>query len=485
MRVLFVSSEVAPFSKTGGLGDVAGALPRALVELGIDVTIVTPRYRGIRPENWGFARRLRTLAVPIGATLTDVTLFEGRLPGSRAQVFMVDCPTAFDRDGLYGVDGQDHPDNAWRFALLSRAALEIARTISGEPDVVHAHDWQAGLACHWAKQAAVPPATLLTIHNLAFQGLFPKETLDVIGLGWDGFHPGGFEFYGQLSLLKAGIVASDALSTVSPRYAREIQTPAFGCGFEGVLAERKAILRGILNGIDTHVWNPAQDPHLAKPYHAAALEGKADCKRALQKRLGLPARGDVLLLGAISRLTHQKGCDLLLEIADALTALDVQVAVLGSGDATLQSGLRSVAQKHPNKIAVEIAYDEGLAHQIEAGADAFLMPSRFEPCGLNQMYSLRYGTLPIVRATGGLDDTVVDWDGVHESGTGFKFDELTGKALFEVIRHAACAWQVPKRWRSCMLRGMRQDFSWGASARRYAQLYEEITRGSVSARRRA
>jgi starch synthase len=480
MNVLFIASEVAPLSKTGGLADVAGALPRALAAEGVRPVVVSPCYGTIDPARFSLARRLRTLPVPLGEDSVEVGIYEGRLPGGAVPIYLVDHPPSFARAGLYGQDGADYPDNARRFALLSRAALEIARSFAGWPDVVHAHDWQAALACFYLKRGllagAPPTGAVLTIHNLAFLGLAPKEVVGELGLGWDAFTPDGLEFYGQVSLLKAGLVWSDRLTTVSARYAREIQTPEYGCGLDGLLRSQGRKLQGILNGVDYDVWDPAHDRLLPHRYSAADLAAKAECKRELQRRFGLAQRGDVLLLGSVSRLTDQKGFDLVAAAGDQLARMDLQYVLLGSGDRQLEQRLQTMAARHPSRLAVKLAYDESLSHLIEAGADAFLMPSRFEPCGLNQMYSLRYGTLPIVRATGGLDDTVVDFDAPTRSGTGFKFDEATPQALVEAVGRAVRDFADQEAWRAGMTNAMQQDYSWRASARQYAYLYEDVVR---------
>jgi starch synthase len=465
MNVLHVASEVAPLAKTGGLADVCSALPKALTEHGVRVTLVAPRYAFIDPDRFSLARRLRTLG--------DCTIYEGHLPGSNVGLYLVEHPPSFGRSGIYGEAGKDYPDNAQRYALLCRTALEICRTFTTWPDVVHAHDWQTALVCFMLARGWLPGAprtpTVLTIHNLAFLGLAPKTVVDELGLGWDAYNPEGFEFFDQVSLLKAGIVWATHITTVSPRYAREILTPELGVGLDGFLQKHAHKLTGILNGVDYHVWNP-------KHYSAADLSGKQRCKHDLQRHFGLPARGEVLLLGSISRLTEQKGFDLVTALADQLGALDIQYVVLGSGDHALEAKLKQMAARWPSKFAVKIAYDDALAHRIEEGADAFLMPSRYEPCGLNQMYSLRHGTLPIVRATGGLDDTVVDIDAQSHTGTGFKFEEYTPGGLLGAILRAMRLWQNRSAWREAVLRAMRQDFSWHESARQYALLYEQVRR---------
>ena len=463
MNVLHICSEVAPLAKTGGLADVCGSLPKALTDFGVRATVVAPRYASIDPERFSLARRLRQVG--------GCTIYEGRLPGSTVALYLVDHPGYFGRGGLYGEAGKDYPDNPQRFALLCRTALEICRTLTTWPDVVHTHDWQTALACFMLARGwfadAPPTPSVLTIHNLAFLGLAPKSVVDELNLGWDAYTHDGLEYFDQVSLLKAGIVWASHITTVSPRYSREILIPELGGAMAGLLQQHAHKITGILNGVDYHVWSPRR-------YSTADLSGKQRAKHDLQREMGLPARADVLLFGSISRLTEQKGFDLITELADHLGALDIQYVVLGSGDHALEAKLKQMAARWPSKFAVRIAYDDALAHRIEEGADAFLMPSRFEPCGLNQMYSLRHGTLPVVRATGGLDDTVVDIDAHSHTGTGFKFDDYEPAALMQAILRAMRLWTDRVAWREAVVRAMRQDFSWHESARQYALLYEQL-----------
>ncbi len=478
MRVLHVASEVAPFSKTGGLADVLGALPRAQARLGADVTIVTPRYRSVDPQRFGFARWLRTIPVPLGTEVVDVGVYEGALPGGAGvRVLLIDHPPSFDRDGLYGTAAGDYPDNARRFTLLGRAALAVAAHLEIWPHLLHGHDWQAGPALIYAQHAGGdlrPPATVFTLHNLAYQGIFPESTVDELGFPRSLWHPGGFEFYGNLSLLKAGLVLADRVTTVSPTYAKEIQTVEHGMAMDGVLRSLAGKLVGIVNGVDYDVWSPEHDPQLARAYSREDLSGKRACKTALQRELGLQIKPETPLCGSISRLAFQKGFDLVLEALPQLLEEDVQYVLLGTGEPALETAFRELAARHKGKLAVRIAYDDQEAHRIEAGADLFVMPSRWEPCGLNQMYSLRYGTPPIVRATGGLDDTIVDYEPRSRSGTGFKFGAYSKDALAETWRRALAAYRRPEEFRALQKRGMAQDFSWTASARRYVELYERV-----------
>jgi starch synthase len=480
MHILHVASEVAPYSKTGGLADVLGALPRALAALGHEVTVVTPRYRSVDPERFGLARRLRGLATPLGGDTVPVGIYEGQASSTpRVRVFLVDHKPSFDRDGLYGDAGGDYADNARRFALLGAAALALAAEFGAWPDVVHGHDWQSGPAMLYARRRwsdLRPPRSVFTLHNLAFQGLFPERVIDELGLPRDVYTPDGYEYYGQVSFLKAGLALADRLTTVSPSYAREIQTPEHGLGMDGLLRARAAVLSGILNGADYDVWDPSKDVQLPATYSADALAGKRTCKAALQRELGLPERADVPLCGSISRLTDQKGFDLVLGALPELLArgAELQYVVLGSGDPALEQEFRELAARHQKRLAVRIGYDERLAHRIEAGCDLYVMPSKFEPCGLNQLYSMRYGTPPIVRATGGLDDTVIDFDARTRSGTGFKLERYETGALVDAWQRALSAYHSDD-FLPLVKRAMAQDFSWTRAAHAYDRLYRSLS----------
>ena len=469
-QVLFVTSEIAPWVKTGGLGDVAAALPAALADAGVDIRVLVPYYPALRQA----VPAARTIASfgNFGAHFADSALHETHV--GKLSLLLLDCPAYFDRPGnpYLAADGRDWPDNHLRFGLLSRVAAWLGSDeshLAWRPDVIHGNDWQAALTA--AYQRLLPgrrAGSLLTIHNLAFQGLFDRTTLPQLGLPDDAWHMDGVEFFGHLSFLKAGLQMADAISTVSPTYAREIQTDSEGMGLAGLLRHRSAVLHGILNGIDTAEWNPATDRYLKHRYDAQHIVAKAAGKRALQLELGLPTRDDLPLFGVVSRLTQQKGLDLVTALADRFPALPAQLAVLGSGDVQLEQAFRQAAARHGKHIAVRIGFDEGLAHRIEAGADAFVMPSRFEPCGLNQMYSLRYGTPPVVRATGGLADTVTD--GVN----GFVFAEADSDSLLATLRRAIALWHDRPRWRRLQLAGMSVDHGWSEPARRYQQLYATL-----------
>jgi starch synthase len=484
MRVLMVASEAAPFVKTGGLADVLGALPTALARAGEAVGVVVPRYRtAVLPSDPSGRRTLGPMQIAVGPNLFTITI-EEVTTSDNVRYFFIDCPLLYDRPGVYNLAGADYPDNHIRFAALAQAALAIARWIF-PVDIFHAHDWQGGLlGAYLRSRLAHDPTyfgarTVFTIHNIGYQGLFPASTLTGLGLTTAQFHPEGLEYWGQLNFLKAGIVWADAITTVSPTYAHEIQTPAFGFGLEGALSARADKLTGILNGVDYGEWNPETDAYLPKRYSAQEtdggagggnLPGKCECKLGLLSELGLPHTAEDLkrpLLGVVSRLATQKGLDLVVELGAWLAAQGVFLAVLGSGDAALEADFLDLAVAHPNRFAVRIGYNNALAHRIEAGADLFLMPSRYEPCGLNQMYSLRYGTVPVVRATGGLDDTV-------DENTGFKFREPTALAFAAALRQALSAYRNPEAWTKLMRNGMACDFSWDASAKQYRRLYDSL-----------
>jgi starch synthase len=459
------------------LGDVAGALPKALGRRGHDVRLIMPLYRAVD----GRQHRLRTvidgLGIPAASGSLAIDVLEGNLAGG-VPVYFVRHDPSFDRDGLYQtVSAQDYPDNAERFALFCRAVLEVCRRVDFQPEVLHANDWQTALLPVYLKTALRDDpffqrtATVFTIHNLGYQGLFPPEVLPRLMLPWDLFTPAGLEFYGKGNLLKGGLIFADLLTTVSPRYSREIQTADRGVGLDGVLRVRKGDLFGVLNGIDPEEWNPAGDPHVAAHYTADDLSGKARCKADLQRRFKLPVRAAMPLFGVISRLTGQKGLDLLRDILEIVMALNVQLVLLGSGDKEIETAFREAAAKYSSKLAVRIGFDVPLSHQIEAGADLFLMPSRYEPCGLNQMYSLAYGTIPIVRATGGLDDTVVQFDPVTGQGNGFVFEEATTDAFLQAIWQALALYREKTLWSRLVTNAMAADFTWERSAKEYEQLY--------------
>jgi len=486
-RICFVTPEAVPFVKTGGLADVAGALPRALHEAGCDVAVVVPAYRAIDRQKFGF-RPIGAGSVPLGPARVDVQFFAGRFPDSTVPVYLVGSGPFFDRPGLYGEAGADYQDNLERFTVFGRGVLALLRHLAWSPHVLHCQDWQSALLPVWLRVEPRDPvvadtATLLTIHNLAYQGLFPSDRLPAAGLGWDLFTLHGIEFYGKINLLKGGIIFADLLSTVSEQYAREIQTPEFGSGLEGVLQERAADLIGILNGVDYATWDPAIDPHIPARYTPQDLSGKQTCKAHLQRSQGLAVDARSPLLGIISRLADQKGLDLVAATLDAILGLGAQFILLGTGDPRYHSLFQTMRDSHPHTVAITLGFDEGLAHSIEAGADIFLMPSRYEPSGLNQLYSLRYGTVPVVRKTGGLADTVVDAtpDAIARgSANGFVFEPYTPDAFLEAVRRALRAFRDPRVWRQLQQVGMRQDFSWARSAARYVEAYRRAIRGRKS-----
>ncbi len=460
-----VSSEAAPFAKTGGLSDVIGALPSALRNVGHEVAVLLPRFA----QTMGFPMRRiwSALRVNLGPDSYTCSVFQSEQDPT---FLFLDYPEFYDRRGLYNDANGDYPDNHLRFGLLSRASLEVIRHIF-PAQILHCHDWQAGLAPLYIKLLAGDPTfagirTLLTIHNLGYQGLFPPVALRELGLPASTFRPEGLEFYGNVGFLKAGLQYADALSTVSARYAEEIKTREYGFGLDGLLRSRERDLYGILNGVDYSRWNPETDPYIPERYSAQDLSGKAACKRALLKEFGLP-ESEQPLIGIVSRFTGQKGSDLISAIGDRLFQQDVNMVALGSGEKIFEEMFTSLASRFPQKVGVRLGFDEALAHRIEAGSDMFLMPSRYEPCGLNQIYSLRYGTVPVVRATGGLDDTV-------DAETGFKFNEYHSEALLACVQSALHAFQDASAWKKLVTTGMARDFSWDASARAYSVLYNKL-----------
>jgi len=484
-----VTSEAVPFAKTGGLADVCGELPAELERLGHQAAVILPAYRQTRYCGLPLEPLGIDFIVPIGSKTVAGRLLASRLPGTQVPVYLVERDEYYDRDQLYRENGRDYDDNCERFVFFSRAALEAIRLLELKVDVIHANDWQTGLVPAYLKieYRRLPRyeriGCLFTIHNMAYQGQFWHWDMLLTGLDWKYFNWRQMEFFSQLNLLKTGLVFADAINTVSPRYAEEIQTPRFGCGLEGVLQSRREVLSGILNGIDQDRWNPATDPHLAVNYDVDSVgSGKPVCKAALQDEMGLPCRSDVPLVGMIGRMDAQKGFDLAAEvIARWADTADLQWVILGTGEESLERRFRDLAKRYPHKVAARLAFSDGLAHAIEAGADMFLMPSRYEPCGLNQMFSLRYGTVPVVRETGGLADTVVDAGPTaiaDRTATGFVFREDDPQALRETLGRACDAYRQPALWAQLVDTGMRQDWSWRRSAGEYVRLYERILHGS-------
>ncbi len=477
MRVLFVSSEVAPFSKTGGLADVSGALPAAVARAGAEVRVVTPLYRSVREGDWEL-RPAGEVGISRGDAGERCFVWEARLPEDGPPVWFVDDPPSFDRPGLYGEAGRDYPDNLRRFVRFCAAAMEWATTSGWVPDVVHCNDWQTALIPVYARTVAGSAwegvGTVLTVHNLAYQGLFPAHQFALLGLPGHLYAPEYLEFWGQVNLLKGGLVFADVLSTVSETYAREIQTPELGCGLDGVLRRRAHDLYGILNGVDYSVWDPRHDRYIPARYGPEDLSGKAVCKAALQREVGLREQPGVPLFGMVSRLVEQKGVDLVAACLDRFPAAGAQLVVLGTGDPAYEEQLRRAGERHPGWVAVRLGFDERLAHWIEAGCDAFLMPSRYEPSGLNQLYSLRYGTVPVVRRTGGLADSVVDATPEaldRDEANGFVFDAYSPEAFWGAVQRALAAYRDPVTWGKLVRAGMAADFSWDRAARRYVELY--------------
>ena len=488
MKILFVASEVVPFAKTGGLADVAGALPKALKRLGHDVRIIMPRYRAVDVKTFQLKKALERLVVTVGEKTVHASVYEAPIPKTTIPTYFIDQPAYFDRDGLYQDKGIDWPDNLERFSCFSQATLAALPQLGWQPEIILCHDWQTSLVCahlaltHAQDRFWQSVGTVLTVHNLAYQGLFPKTAWPSTNLPTHAFSVEGLEFYGQINCLKAGLVYADVLTTVSPTYAKEIQVPEFGCGLDGVLTSRRDELVGILNGIDPEEWNPKTDASLPARYGVEEVAGKSLCKRALQRQLKLPDR-HVLLIGMIQRLAEQKGIDIFVQAAAELFALQLQIVILGTGDPTYQEKLEALAKRFPDQLSVNLKFDNALAHQIEAAADAFLMPSRFEPCGLNQMYSMRYGAVPIVRRVGGLADTVLDVSPKTlqtHTATGFVFEEYSARALGQAVKRAAAAFHDHELWASLVRSGMQQDFSWDHSAQDYLHVYQRARAGMAS-----
>ncbi|EYF00864.1 glycogen synthase GlgA [Chondromyces apiculatus] len=477
MEILFAASELAPMVKVGGLADVVASLSKALRLLGHRVTIALPRYQALESSGLMLARRLTPMVLEGPGERVEVTLYDGRL-GSGVDLLLLDIPGLYDRKGIYGEGGQDYPDNARRYGLFARAVVEVARqrARAGTPfDVLHAHDWPASMACYLLREqrSAMPTRSVLTLHNIAHQGLFPREALGMFGLTEEHFHPERLEFYGKLNLLKGGILAADALTTVSDTYAREIQTPAQGFRLDGVIRSHGRKLAGIVNGIDYAVWNPMTDPSIVARYDAEDIANKGRCKSAILHEVGLEIRPERPLVVSISRVVEQKGSDLLAAALPKILRGDASVIVAGEGDPELMGLLKAAVAKAPERAAYLGGVSEPVVHRLLAGADLVLVPSRYEPCGLVQLYAQRYGTVPVAHRTGGLVDTVVDLDPALETGTGFLYDEPTAPALVGAAQRALAALTHP-RWGAVRRRVMRLDLGWDRPARRYAQIYRSI-----------
>jgi starch synthase len=476
MHIAFAASECVPFSKTGGLADVVGALPSALAALGHQVSVFLPRYKQTKLTKAETV--VRSLTVPFDDQYRFCSVLDGgSLSGVR--FYFIEYPPFFERDTLYGTPSGDFPDNAERFALYSRAVLEASK-ILGVPDVFHCHDWQSALipillrSMYSEDPAFRGVPCVFTIHNMGYQGLFSPDTLPLLLLPWDLFTIDKLEFYGQANFLKGALVFSDFITTVSKKYSLEIQTTEYGFGLEGVLRARTSTVTGILNGVDYEQWSPEKDKFLITRYSAPDLTGKAACKKDLLAEFGIANADPALpVIGIVSRFAAQKGFDLISQIADRLAREELIIVALGNGDKEYEELFRRLNKQFPQKIAVKVAYDNAIAHKIEAGADMFLMPSRYEPCGLNQIYSLKYGTVPVVRATGGLDDTIEPWDAKSGKGTGFKFTDYNGEALLATLKAALAAYQDKASWQTLMRNDMGKDFSWSASAKEYVRVYEK------------
>jgi len=484
VHIVFAASECVPFAQTGGLGKVVGELPPELVKLGYTVTVYLPLYKSARPllpEKLAYAVRSITIPFPYYnrfAGIVDGGVREG------VQYYFVDCPELFDRDGIYGLTGGagDYQDNAERYGLYCRAILEATKQL-GVPDIFHVHDWAAALlpvllrSVYYFDAALKSAGTVLTVHNAAYQGIFPPKTTEQMLLPWDMFTSDKLEHDGAFNFLQGGLVYADALTTVSPTYAKELLTAEFGAGLDRVFRRRGPDLRGILNGVDYGAWDPAHDSKLAAHYSVENLEGKAECRKDLLHAFGLPSVPDTTaVIGIVSRLATQKGFDLLVNIADQLAERELVLVVMGTGEPYYEQFFRSWAARRPQQVAVQVRYDEAMAHKVEAGADMYLAPSRYEPCGLNQLYSMKYGTVPVVRATGGLDDTVQEWDQVSGEGTGFKFHGYDSRELLGVIDRALGAFRDKAGWQTLMRNGMTKDFGWERPAKEYVEAYAEVLR---------
>jgi starch synthase len=479
LRVLLATPEAVPFAKTGGLADVAGALPKFLRSLGCEVKLVMPYYRMVRESGLPLEYLGEEIEIPMSDETVTADIYQGHLT-PEIPVYFIGREEYFDRAYLYNTPKGDYFDNAERFIFFSKAVLILLQHMPLPCDIIHVNEWQTGLIPAYLKSIYQQnpffsrTATVFTIHNIAYQGIFRKEKFSLTGLPSSLYSPEGIEFWERINLMKSGIVYSDVINTVSRKYSEEIQTPEFGYGLEGILRKRKHDLYGILNGVDYHDWNPAQDSHLVAHYDLTDLTGKEKCKKDLLREFNLPSSLERLpLLGMISRLADQKGFDLLAEILDQLFTLDVGFVLLGTGEKKYHDLFAEAARKYPQKAGFRIAYDDELAHKIEAGVDFFLMPSKYEPCGLNQIYSLKYGTIPIVRATGGLDDTIVDYNPATKKGTGFKFKRYDAEEFFDQIKRALEIYRQPTHWKQLLRNAMSSDFSWQRSAEAYIQLYQK------------
>jgi starch synthase len=489
LKILFVTSEAVPFAKTGGLADVAGALPKSLQTLGCEINLIMPYYRTVKESGLPLQYLREAIEIPMGEEKLTADIYLGHL-NQDIPVYFIGREEFFDREYLYSTPKGDYFDNAERFIFFSKAIPIFCRHRGFFPDIIHHHEWQTGLISVYLKSVYQNDplfshtAAVFTIHNIAYQGMFKKEKFWLTGLPPEMYNPEGIEFWERINFMKAGIVYADMINTVSKRYSEEIQTPEYGYGLEGILRKRRESLYGILNGVDYKDWDPSHDPLLIAQYDLKDISGKKDCKMDLLKEFHLPSSMEnAPLLGMISRLTDQKGFDLLVEILEELVALNIGFVLLGTGEKKYHDLFTRVAHKYPQNAGIRIAYDDRLAHKIEAGADFFLMPSKYEPCGLNQIYSLKYGTIPVVRATGGLDDTITHYDPVAKKGNGFKFTRYDAKEFLNTIKEAIRFYFQPDHWRQLLQNAMTADFSWGRSAEAYLQLYRkalEKKKGNIS-----
>jgi starch synthase len=480
MKIAIFASEVVPFAKTGGLADVAGALPKFLSPLGLELRVFLPLYRETKKKNLPLRRVIESLEMDWNGEKVPFSVWESR--EGALGFLMIERDEYFDRDFLYGTSQGDYPDNGERFAFFSKAALESLKHLGFRPDVIHAHDWQAAIALALLKFVyAQDPffaytRSLFTIHNLAYQGVFEKDVLGRIGLSDDLFNMEDLEFYGKVNYLKGGILYSTAVSTVSKRYSQEIQTPEFGYRLDGLLRKRRDRLFGILNGVDYADWNPATDKFIIRPFDPTYLDGKKECRRDLLRAFSLnTVKEETPVVGMVSRLAGQKGFDIVCESLEEIFKMGAVLVVLGTGEDVFQKALSAAQEEYPGSLGLKIAFDESLSHKIYAGSDMFLIPSRYEPCGLTQMYSLRYGTVPVVRATGGLDDTIQEYEPARGTGNGFKFQEYSSTALLSSLQKAMAVHQQKERWRQLVQKAMACDFSWEMSAREYLRLYQRLS----------
>lgn len=484
-KILIAATEAVPFAKVGGLADVVGSLPRALEDVGANVTVVMPKYGTINEKKYKMKKTKKTMSIPMGSEMVEVGIHSAMMPRSKTQVYFLECDRYFDREGLYGENGEDYPDNDERFALFSRAVIEMCKLVNFKPDVIHCNDWQTGLIPVYLKTLYSDDdfysnvTTVMTIHNIAYQGMFPHTVMDKIHLPWELFNPDGVEYWGHISYLKAGLVFADILNTVSPTYAREIQTSEeYGRGMEGILAARSDDLYGILNGLDYNIWNPMKDKYLKTNFDESDLRGKSRNKKALQKDMDMET-SNVPVVAMISRLDEQKGFHLVAGAMEEMMKMDLQMVILGTGKPEYHQMLEEISKKYSDKTGIDLEFNESLAHRIYAGCDMFLMPSMFEPCGLGQMISMKYGALPVVHNTGGLADTVIDYTEDPDRGNGFKFDEPSSAALLDAMNRAMETYSNKRKWNTIVKRTMTIDHSWKTSALKYMELYEKAMEKSA------